>query len=214
MKMAPSRNSLKWISNGICNDKNTIIRQKEAKKQSGRSMVEMLGVLAIIGVLSVGGIAGYTAAMDAHKLNQTYSGISLMVQDVRLTLENEKDTSGLDFGATSDIFGEVKNPNATAMKILEKYPIPYPIYLTDSSVEGENDSKTPSFDFRIAGMSRKNCIKLLMTDWEKLGKFYGASAVGGDSLKKEHSVSEASDGCDAVFNESEGMYGIDLWFLK
>ena len=27
--------------------------------QSGRSMVEMLGVLAIIGVLSIGGIAGY-----------------------------------------------------------------------------------------------------------------------------------------------------------
>ena len=29
-------------------------------EQSGRSMVEMLGVLAIIGVLSVGGIAGYS----------------------------------------------------------------------------------------------------------------------------------------------------------
>ena len=30
---------------------------------SGRSMIEMLGVLAIIGVLSVGGIAGYSKAM-------------------------------------------------------------------------------------------------------------------------------------------------------
>ncbi|MBR2136742.1 MAG: prepilin-type N-terminal cleavage/methylation domain-containing protein [Alphaproteobacteria bacterium] len=30
--------------------------------QSGRSMIEMLGVLAIIGVLSVGGIAGYSKA--------------------------------------------------------------------------------------------------------------------------------------------------------
>ena len=28
--------------------------------ENGRSMVEMLGVLAIIGVLSVGGIAGYS----------------------------------------------------------------------------------------------------------------------------------------------------------
>ena len=32
--------------------------------QIGRSMVEMLGVLAIIGVLSVGGIAGYSKAME------------------------------------------------------------------------------------------------------------------------------------------------------
>ncbi|MBS6473139.1 MAG: hypothetical protein KH347_02690 [Acetobacter sp.] len=31
--------------------------------ESGRSMIEMLGVLAIIGVLSVGGIAGYSQAM-------------------------------------------------------------------------------------------------------------------------------------------------------
>ena len=35
----------------------------------GRSMVEMLGVLAVIGVLSVGGIAAYTTAMKSHKHN-------------------------------------------------------------------------------------------------------------------------------------------------
>lgn len=36
----------------------------------GRSMVEMLGVLAIIGVLSIGGIAGYTMAMNRYRANQ------------------------------------------------------------------------------------------------------------------------------------------------
>ena len=34
------------------------------KIESGRSMIEMLGVLAIIGVLSIGGLAGYTMAMN------------------------------------------------------------------------------------------------------------------------------------------------------
>jgi len=38
--------------------------------ESGRSMVEMLGVLAIVGVLSVGGIAGYTRAMNNWKANE------------------------------------------------------------------------------------------------------------------------------------------------
>ncbi len=37
--------------------------------QCGRSMVEMLGVLAIIGILSIGGIAGYTKAMEKIKSN-------------------------------------------------------------------------------------------------------------------------------------------------
>ena len=44
--------------------------------QSGRSMVEMLGVLAIIGVLSVGGIAGYSKAMFKYQLNQTIDILS------------------------------------------------------------------------------------------------------------------------------------------
>ena len=38
--------------------------------QIGRSMVEIIGVLAIIGVLSVGAIAGYSKAMMKHKLNK------------------------------------------------------------------------------------------------------------------------------------------------
>ena len=45
--------------------------------ESGRSMVEMLGVLAIIGVLSVGGIAGYTTAMNKHRANQILNGASV-----------------------------------------------------------------------------------------------------------------------------------------
>lgn len=36
----------------------------------GRSMVEMLGVLAIIGVLSVGAISGYSKAMMKYKINK------------------------------------------------------------------------------------------------------------------------------------------------
>ncbi len=39
------------------------------KYESGRSMIEMLGVLAIIGVLSIGGLAGYTMAMKRNKVN-------------------------------------------------------------------------------------------------------------------------------------------------
>ena len=40
------------------------------KSESGRSMVEMLGVLAIVGVLSIGGIAGYTLSMRKYRANQ------------------------------------------------------------------------------------------------------------------------------------------------
>ncbi len=42
----------------------------------GRSMVEMLGVLAIIGVLSVGAISGYSKAMMKYKLNKQAEQLS------------------------------------------------------------------------------------------------------------------------------------------
>ena len=44
--------------------------------ESGRSMVEMLGVLAIIGVLSIGGIAGYTLAMNRYRANEVLNAAS------------------------------------------------------------------------------------------------------------------------------------------
>ena len=44
----------------------------------GRSMIEMLGVLAIVGVLSVGGIAGYSKAMEKFKINKTVEEYSML----------------------------------------------------------------------------------------------------------------------------------------
>ena len=51
---------------------------------SGRSMVEMLGVLAIIGVLSVGAIAGYSKAMNKYKLNKQTEQISSILDYVNI----------------------------------------------------------------------------------------------------------------------------------
>ena len=49
---------------------------------AGRSMVEMLGVLAIIGVLSVGAIAGYSKAMEKYKLNKHAEAVSMLINNV------------------------------------------------------------------------------------------------------------------------------------
>ena len=45
----------------------------------GRSMIEMLGVLAIIGVLSIGGITGYSKAMLNYKSNKQVNELSYLV---------------------------------------------------------------------------------------------------------------------------------------
>lgn len=47
--------------------------------QIGRSMVEMLGVLAIIGVLSIGSISGYSTAMRKYKLNRQAESFNMLL---------------------------------------------------------------------------------------------------------------------------------------
>ena len=59
----------------------------------GRSMVEMLGVLAIIGVLSVGAIAGYSKAMFKYKLNKHAESINILLNN-SLNISHQLDASG------------------------------------------------------------------------------------------------------------------------
>lgn len=63
--------------------------------QSGRSMIEMLGVLAIIGVLSVGGIQGYTKAMAKYKLTKVQDQIMMIVMNVRAAYATQPSYGGL-----------------------------------------------------------------------------------------------------------------------
>ncbi|MBE6446861.1 MAG: hypothetical protein E7021_05625 [Alphaproteobacteria bacterium] len=74
------------------------------RSQKGRSMVEMLGVLAIVGVLSVGGLYGYGVAMKKHKANQLLHEASMQAATVSAQIMSGKDPTGLtDFGTGNNI---------------------------------------------------------------------------------------------------------------
>ena len=65
--------------------------------QCGRSMIEMLGVLAIIGVLSVGGIAGYSKAMMMWESNQQRNTITeLLANAIKIKPSLDKKPKGWD----------------------------------------------------------------------------------------------------------------------
>ena len=66
--------------------------------QKGRSMVEMLGVLAIIGVLSVGGISGYSKAMGKFKLTKAQDQISMLLMNIRTAFATSSSYKGLHNG--------------------------------------------------------------------------------------------------------------------
>jgi len=68
-------------NNGKTDETKEKIKMKAKIGQLGRSMVEMLGVLAIVGVLSVGGIAGYQKAVFKHRLNVFAQGVNFLIMN-------------------------------------------------------------------------------------------------------------------------------------
>ncbi|MBR6412119.1 MAG: hypothetical protein IKS41_03030 [Alphaproteobacteria bacterium] len=74
--------------------------------ESGRSMVEMLGVLAIIGVLTVGGIFGYIYGMNKYRANEILDGATKRAYTVVTTLNAGKAINDADLSEFAD-FDEV-----------------------------------------------------------------------------------------------------------
>jgi type II secretory pathway pseudopilin PulG len=67
-------------------------------------MVEMLGVLAIVGVLSVGGVYGYGVAMKKHKANELLHQASMLAATVSAQIESlggDLPETITDFGSTN-----------------------------------------------------------------------------------------------------------------
>ena len=80
------------------------------KTESGRSMVEMLGTLAIIGVLSIGGIAGYSYGMDKYRCNQTMRDISLRTVDLITQASQGRAELSLSEWENEDSIYDFSNP--------------------------------------------------------------------------------------------------------
>ena len=54
----------------------------KAKNESGRTMLEMLGVLAIMGVIMYGAIAGIGFGVDMYKITATFNDVEELSQGV------------------------------------------------------------------------------------------------------------------------------------
>ncbi len=64
------------------------------KGQQGRSMLEMLGVLAIIGILSITAFVGFNYALNKHRANTVIEDVMLVASSVETSGEFERAQAG------------------------------------------------------------------------------------------------------------------------
>ncbi len=131
-------------------------------QETGRSMVEMLGVLAIIGVLSVGGIAGYSQAMSKFKVTKAMDQVQNIITNIRTLYASQR------------VYSSLKGKSAYDIGIL-----------TDESYDGSNGLNPfggtvnfgaakdgRSFFVSYEGLTTEACVKMATADW-------GADASSG-----------------------------------
>ncbi len=118
------------------------------KQEYGRSMIEMLGVLAIMGVITVGAIGMISTAMRTQKRSAVNDEVIEIVTSVRQLLGEYDDFSNID---NSTIFGAIgmsnKNPYGGAYTL---------------SVDPANSQQ---FIVGITGLSRSDCEALVTKAW-------------------------------------------------
>ncbi len=135
---------------------------------SGRSMIEMLGVLAIIGVLSVGGIAGYSKAMEKFKINKTIQQIAEIATNIQTLYVQQDDFSGLS-ESTAVQMGIVPDDLKTSAGRYGGIEISHTF---NGNVYIDYDYDNPkSFSITFNGLPKEACMTLATTNW-------GSSSTG------------------------------------
>ena len=136
--------------------------------ENGRSMVEMLGVLAVMGVLSVGGVAMYTNAMNKHRANELLNEASKRATVVAGQLLNRDKGNLSEF--TKNTFGGAEFATGEVSVTGGKFEIKF--------VDGKNpDSTICSLMLAAAG---DNSIMTIAPDCSKI-KFNKDLMKGEDS---------------------------------
>lgn len=151
---------------------------------SGRSMIEMLGVLAIVGVLSIGGLAGYSKAMTKHKVNKTVEEVMLIANSIRSVYANKKNYK------TMNCYTNLSTGNLEGggCALLKEVLYPEGMWTSDTGISnpfggtiqvGAFGRKKPedkkAFIVVLNKLQQKDCVNLATVDW---GSASGLIAVG------------------------------------
>ena len=138
--------------------------------EKGRSMIEMLGVLAIIGVLSVGGIAGYSKAMMKYRTNKTIEQISLISGNIRSFFGPQKSYIDLDYHYSSsrdvlikkaklvpdEMITEIVGSDSSRLEIVSAF---------GGGLSISSDSSGKAFNIIMSSIPQEACIEIATQTW-------------------------------------------------
>jgi len=116
-------------------------------QESGRSMIEMLGVLAIMGMLTVGAYELIKLAFNNPKQMKAQEEIFAIVNEVRTQHSQYDDFSGMDGNVLLEIMGKKQNPYGGTYEVVV------------------DPSNARQFVLTINGLTKNDCQALATRAW-------------------------------------------------
>lgn len=137
---------------------------------AGRSMIEMLGVLAIIGVLSVGGIAAFSQMLSRYKITQTYEQINAIAAKLSAVGSEAASYDGLDNKAAIK-FGAIPKE---AIVDAEEGTLENLFKGEIQIIPGQFNSNVASMSYIIvySNLPKDACMHLATQDWGRKGSSF------------------------------------------
>jgi len=127
------------------------------KNEQGRSMVEMLGVLTIMGILSVAGMSAFKSAMTRHRANELMNAISMRLMTLAAQRAQGTQLSLSEFGTgkvgSSTISVDTANTNAIVLSLSD---VPAAVCQNMFNTKGANVVKMTSNGVELTSAS--DCV--------------------------------------------------------
>lgn len=181
---------------------------KKGTHESGRSMVEMLGVLAIVGVLSVGGIAGYSQAMSKFKMTKAMDQVQTIITNIRTLYASQRTyttltaTQALSLGIlTEESYNSANNGSGLN-----------PFGGTIEFGVGNSVGANRTFTVKYGGLTSEACVKMSTADWgaDQSSGLITMEVSGGTTKKfkwKNMTISGVTGELPITITEAAGACG-------
>ena len=173
------------------------MRLHNKKTQSGRSMIEMLGVLAIVGVLSAGGIAGYSMAMQSYKASALMEKVNLIAQQARNIYNGDYTESTTD-NTNGSIGGKL-----IAGGLISDVDNPFGGKLVTAPANGGEEFTITTSN----NIPQEVCVKIMTSNWGDVGVI--SSIAAGEKAITKFPATPAN-----AISTCTGSTNVMVWTLK
>jgi len=160
--------------------------------ESGRSMIEMLGVLSIIGILSTSGISLYSKAMYKRRVSQVIDQISEISNNIHNVYMSRRNYKDLAIPESKEKDKHKIVPEAMWAKNGTKEIVASALHGAEITF-GARDDNNRFYISTTTGDDKEACISLVTADWGEGN--YVCSIEVGKSTKVVDDAGKTVDKC-------------------